>query len=186
MIVYELSDIARLLGIDKSRVKNWTIGRPFTIKPSVRSASGKGSRNLFCWNDLYVFALVESLNDVGAPVQAIQGLLQEHDLSGDCFWKDENWVLIKRIGNDYKYALNLHEDYSDRFELDPEQRVICFYAVNVKSIKESVYNRVNSFSKQAVAARREVARVRKATAKERKQLTEALKRARQGRDKKAV
>jgi DNA-binding transcriptional MerR regulator len=138
MTIYELGDIARITGIPKSRVKNWTIGRPFTVKPSVRRSSGKGSRNLFSHNDLYVFDLVQRLSDIGAPVAGIQNLLEKQDMSDDWFWKDQNWVLITRKGTSFGYEINLAEEYNGNFPLNPENDIVCFYAVNMKTILESV------------------------------------------------
>jgi hypothetical protein len=65
--IYELGEVAALLHLEKSRIKNWTIGRPFTVRPSLRSSAGKGSRNLFGVTDLYCFALVKHFVDLEIP-----------------------------------------------------------------------------------------------------------------------
>lgn len=140
VVIYELSDVARFLGIDKSRLKNWTIGRPFKVRPSVRSATGKGTRNLFCLNDLYAFALVQHLNDAGVPILAIQGLLDKRD--GDYFWKNQGWVLISRRGDRYVYEDP--KEVSNPLVLDPKQKVTCFYAVNVALIQDAVLARIGA------------------------------------------
>jgi len=152
VVIYELADVARFLGIDKSRLKNWTIGRPFKVRPSVRSASGKGTRNLFCVDDLYAFAVIQHLNDAGVPILAIQGLLDKHD--GDYFWKDQSWILISRRGDHFVYE-DPHEVSTNPLVLDPEQKVICFYAVNVRLIQDAVQARIGG-----ALRRRQVSRSR--------------------------
>lgn len=73
--IFELSEVAELLHLPASRVKNWTIGRPLTITPSVRPASGTGSRNLYSTDDVYLFALAEDLNEFGLVPRITQQVL---------------------------------------------------------------------------------------------------------------
>jgi len=144
--IYELADVAAILGIAKSRVKNWTIGRPFSLRPSVRASFGKGSRNLFGENDLYCFALIQRLSDVGAPVAAIQSILDKQwDLARDAFWEDQNWVVIKRQGHHSSYEVNIAPESTFNVPLEPEDEVFCFYAVNLKSIVDTVSKKINMF-----------------------------------------
>src|SRR5450755_3901247 len=50
------SEAANILGLPNSLVKNWTIGRPLEINPSI-AARGTGSRNLYDQRDLYRLAI---------------------------------------------------------------------------------------------------------------------------------
>ena len=145
MTIYELADIAGILGIEKSRVKSWTIGRPFCVRPSVRAALGKGSRNLFSRNDVYCFALVKRLNEAGVPVACIQGMLENlrPNFADDKFWKDQNWILITRKGSDFSYDIDFGAKFFIQFEIDPEHNIACVYAVNVKSVREAVLDKIN-------------------------------------------
>lgn len=70
--VFSLGDVAEILEVPKTRIKNWTIGRPFTIVPKVLAASGKGSRNLYSLSDVYLFALVNQLHEDGLTNEALQ------------------------------------------------------------------------------------------------------------------
>jgi len=72
--VFMLQEAAEILGMPKSRVKNWTIGRPLRILPSVQ-AHGTGSRNLYGRRDLYSIAIANRLSLDGLTVQAIQNVL---------------------------------------------------------------------------------------------------------------
>jgi DNA-binding transcriptional MerR regulator len=147
--IFELADIAGILGIEKSCAKSWTIGRPFSVRPSIRAASGKGSRNLFSRNDVYRFALVKRLNEAGAPVAAIKTMLEklEPDLTGDTVWRAgsyarstpihastdpdilpsdpqrEHWVVIdlkSSRGPDLLYDVEVLEVYAEAFRSTPQ------------------------------------------------------------------
>ena len=106
--VFELADVAAILGIEKSRVKYWTIGRPFSVQASVRASFGKGSRNLFSRNDIYCFALVKRLSDVGAPAKAIQDMLEKlaADVAEDAVWQEQRWLFLRRTNRDVSFTLN--------------------------------------------------------------------------------
>lgn len=140
--IYELADIAAILDLEKSRVKNWTIGRPFSVHPSVRASFGKGSRNLFSRNDVYCFALVKRLNEIGAPVAAIQQMLQElsDDLAEETFWKDErDWLIIRRNGHGFSSKIDVYDDSFGYINimLRREDEIVCSYGVNLTSIADA-------------------------------------------------
>lgn len=73
--VYELKDVAEILQMPKSKVKNWTIGRPLRIVPSLSGFGGKGSRNIYSVSDLMSFALAQHLEESGFAPDFIQGAL---------------------------------------------------------------------------------------------------------------
>lgn len=75
--IFELSEVADLLALTPSTVKNWTIGRPLTIKPSIRASRGKGSRNLYSRDDVCVLALAAQLSRDGFALKTVQKVLKE-------------------------------------------------------------------------------------------------------------
>jgi DNA-binding transcriptional MerR regulator len=75
--IFELSEVADLLDLTPSTVKNWTIGRPLTIKPSIRASRGKGSRNLYSRDDVRVLALAAQLSRDGFAPNTVQKVLKE-------------------------------------------------------------------------------------------------------------
>jgi DNA-binding transcriptional MerR regulator len=77
--VFTLGAVAKILGLPKTRVKNWTIGRPLKIVPEISAGQGKGSRNLYSFEDIHVFALVNELDRDGFSSRAIKRIL---DLDG--------------------------------------------------------------------------------------------------------
>src|SRR5436309_4088844 len=77
MEVFTIGEIATILQVPLSRLKNWTVGRPFKIIPRIMAATGKGSRNLFSLEDVYVFALVNQLHTDGLSHKLIPEVLED-------------------------------------------------------------------------------------------------------------
>jgi hypothetical protein len=73
--VFTLGEVAELLKVPKTRIKNWTIGRPLRIVPGILAGQGKGSRNLYSLEDVYVFALINQLYRDGLTNEAIKDVL---------------------------------------------------------------------------------------------------------------
>ena len=71
MDVFELGDIAKILGMPIAKAKNWTIGRPMTIEASIRTATGQGSRNLFSLEDVWLMGVANELSHAGMAANAI-------------------------------------------------------------------------------------------------------------------
>jgi DNA-binding transcriptional MerR regulator len=72
--IFSLSGVAQILGIPQTRVKNWTIGRPLQIRPSI-PARGTGSRNLYGLYDIYRIEIANQLHQNGFRPQVIQRVL---------------------------------------------------------------------------------------------------------------
>jgi len=71
MKVFELGQIAKILDMTPAKAKNWTIGRPFKLEPSIKAASGQGSRNLFSLEDVYLMGVANELSHMGMAAKAI-------------------------------------------------------------------------------------------------------------------
>ena len=65
MQTFEFREMIEVLGMSASRAKNWTVGRPFKLEPSIRTASGQGSRNLYSVEDVYLMGVANELSHVG-------------------------------------------------------------------------------------------------------------------------
>jgi DNA-binding transcriptional MerR regulator len=76
MEIFEISSVAKILDVPSSRIKNWTIGRPFKVKPAIRTARGKGSRNLYSLENLNLLALINQLTNNGLAPWAIERVLE--------------------------------------------------------------------------------------------------------------
>jgi hypothetical protein len=59
--VFDRRDIAEILGIPPAVVRNWSMGNPFQIEPSIRAPGRRGSANLYALEDLYLFGIAAYL-----------------------------------------------------------------------------------------------------------------------------
>jgi hypothetical protein len=96
--VLDLSGLAHVVGIPILQARNWTSGRPIRIKPSVRAAIGKGSRNLYDETDVFKIAVANCLRQYGQSFKLIQYVLDHVDLQK--FVEQGKFWLILRISAD--------------------------------------------------------------------------------------
>jgi hypothetical protein len=68
----------RVLRMSPTKAKNWTVGRPFKLEPSIRTwrPAGQGSRNLYSLDDLYLMGLANELSKAGMAAKAIGKLVE--------------------------------------------------------------------------------------------------------------
>jgi hypothetical protein len=97
--VFELLEMEKILGLKTGKAKNWTNGRTgIVIEPSVRKASGTGSRNLYSLQDLYLLGVAEEFSKAGFAAKAIGRLLEAaRPMLGEV---DRNtaWTVYRRTG----------------------------------------------------------------------------------------
>jgi DNA-binding transcriptional MerR regulator len=75
MVLFTIGEMTSIIGMDSDKVKNWMAGKPFEFKPSAKSASGKGSRNIYKIQDLYLLAVANEFSKAGFAGKAIGRLL---------------------------------------------------------------------------------------------------------------
>jgi hypothetical protein len=75
MQTFEFREMIRVLGMSAATGKNWTAGRPFKLKPSIRTATGQGSRNLYSLEDVWLMGVANELSKAGMAASAIGKLV---------------------------------------------------------------------------------------------------------------
>jgi DNA-binding transcriptional MerR regulator len=93
LIVFGFSEVAEIVGMPKALAKNWTVGRPLKLTPSVKDSGGTGSRNLYSVGDVYRMAFVNELWRAGFTLKAIQRVLDELEKKGEIFDVPDIWGL---------------------------------------------------------------------------------------------
>jgi hypothetical protein len=58
---FTLTEIANIMGVPRSRLHNWTAGRPLRLRASVLPAKGKGNHALYSYQDLKKFVIINEL-----------------------------------------------------------------------------------------------------------------------------
>jgi DNA-binding transcriptional MerR regulator len=127
--LFELSEVGELVGLPASTVKNWTIGRPLKIRPSIRASAGKGSRNLYSRTDVYVMALAAQLSRDGFALETVKRALKELKGRSDLFGTHYSALVISSAAGSTEIAfvtgpltISVHErhreDVISRYVLD--------------------------------------------------------------------
>src|SRR5689334_4058512 len=96
MKIFELSEMAAVLGMPFTKVRNWTIGRPLTIPASIRTATGTGSCNLYSIEDVYLMGLAYEFSKAGFAAKAIGRLLEAVDAKR---LAEVDWLTVWRAGS---------------------------------------------------------------------------------------
>lgn len=92
--VLDLSGLAHVVGIPILQARNWTSGRPLRIKPSVRAAIGKGSRNLYDETDVFKVAVAQRMRQHGLSFRLIQYVL-DHVALERFVERSSDWLILK-------------------------------------------------------------------------------------------
>ena len=118
--VFELAEMAEVLGMPLTKARNWTIGRPLSIPASVRTATGTGSRNLYSIDDVYLMGLANEFSKAGFAAKAIGRLVETVDAKQ---LAEAEWLTVWRAGSLKFYV---HEG-----KTPPPEGVLLWHTVNV-------------------------------------------------------
>jgi DNA-binding transcriptional MerR regulator len=149
MEVFELAEVAEVLGMPKSKVKNWTIGRPLRITPSVRVASGKGTRNLYSVEDVYVLTLANQLNEDGFSPKAIQAVIKKVRRKAKLIGKYYSQLVVSSPGRVLKIEF-LSGDLTVALSetLAGQAGVVSRYILDLKAVREWIDSRIAKIRKR--------------------------------------
>jgi DNA-binding transcriptional MerR regulator len=79
---FKVSDVQRILGIKRTRIKQWI--QLDLFKPSLKEGEGRGRHNLYSLNDLYGLAIIDRLLKLGMSRNDVREVV-----------RDKDWVRIK-------------------------------------------------------------------------------------------
>ena len=68
---YTTKEVADALSIPQWRVKNFTEGDAYRLPPALRVGSGRGSRRLYRWTDIYRMLIANELVDAGFTPEVV-------------------------------------------------------------------------------------------------------------------
>jgi DNA-binding transcriptional MerR regulator len=143
MHVFELSEMAALLGMSQIKAKNWTAGRPFKIPASVRTATGTGSRNLYSIEDVYLMALANEFSKAGFAAKAIGRLLEAVDAKR---LAEMDWLTVWR-------AEKLKFELRAGGRASPPEGVLLYHRINVGEMVKGLIKRLSVFAGRRKAGR---------------------------------
>jgi len=104
--IFQLPEMADILGVEIAKAKNWTNGRTgLIIKPSIRESTGTGKSDLYSLEDLYLMALANEFSKAGLAAKAIGKLIEAIKSKFDSI-SDSSWLTIWRpeAGGNFRLA----------------------------------------------------------------------------------
>jgi len=137
MKIFELSEMAEVLGMPLTKARNWTIGRPLTIPASVRSSTGTGSRNLYGIEDVYLMGLANEFSKAGFAAMAIGRLLEAIDAKQVA---ESDWLTVWRAGS---LKFHVHEG-----KTPPPEGVLLWQTVDVGRLVKLIDRAVEKWEKK--------------------------------------
>lgn len=75
--LYGTKQVSEILGIPEWRVKNFSEGAAYRLPPALRVGSGRGSRRLYAWGDIFRIAIAEHLVACGFTAEAVGSAILE-------------------------------------------------------------------------------------------------------------
>ena len=75
MDLFTIGEMTSIIRMKSDKVKNWMAGKPFKFEPSAKSARGRGSRNIYQRQDLYLLSIANEFSKAGFAGKAIGRLL---------------------------------------------------------------------------------------------------------------
>src|SRR5581483_1392422 len=75
--LYGTKQVAAILGIPEWRVKNFSEGAAYRLPPAHRVGTGRGSRRLYGWEDIFRIAIAAHLVACGFTAEAVGMAVRE-------------------------------------------------------------------------------------------------------------
>lgn len=142
LVVFQIADVADILELPKTTVKNWTIGRPLKIEPSVRAGRGAGESNLYGLTDVFLMAVAAQLNRDGFRHSAIEEVLTTVRPKAGSLGKAFTQLLISSPGRKLHIKL-IHR--TEELPM-PQTSEIGRYVLNLERLIDRVQLRVEELS----------------------------------------
>ena len=138
MDVYDLSDIVNIVKIEEARAKNWTVGRPLRITPSVRQPRGPGSRALYSVEDLYLVALLDELWRAGLTAKALGRILDALPDIRDVFNTPNASLLVLHMRGKETGMELIKEGRNPSFNTRKRRDLPVHHVINLTALKAKV------------------------------------------------
>src|SRR5215472_1763436 len=75
--LYGTKEVAKILGIPEWRVKNFSEGAAYRLPPAQQVGSGRGSRRLYGWSDIFRLGIANRLVNFGFTPETVGNAIRE-------------------------------------------------------------------------------------------------------------
>jgi hypothetical protein len=147
---FELPDVAKIVGIPEWKAKNWTVGRPLQITPSLRGGKGRGSLNLYSTADIYLMALAKELYDGGFSSGAINSLIQK--LEGKSLQDGEKPLMMVYLKAEEAFMEFISQDWLQNknswLATGADSKPLVITLVRIQALAKRINRRIEEFKKK--------------------------------------
>jgi hypothetical protein len=151
MEIFSLAEVAKIVGMPTDRAKDWTVGKPFEIKPSIRAAEGKGSRKLFSVEDVYLMAFVNEMWTCSVNSKAIKRVLDRVGRVSDLFGEKELTGLILHLRSRDKTEVEKVYRNTITVSLDSDNGLDIVHIVKIVGIRARIDSRLRMFKEGSLS-----------------------------------
>lgn len=144
--VLQARDVGLLVGLTEDAVKQWTIGRPYKIRPSIRSSTGRGIPNLYSFSDAVRFAITKRLTSDGFQSDVVE-LAQTFFEDVGAHAKTLRISSEGRGGPNVELSIDSFREIAKR-ETESRQVVRSFYLLDVASLREELEERLTEYMRK--------------------------------------
>jgi len=152
--LYGTKQVATILGVPEWRVKNFSEGRAYRLPPSIRAGSGRGSRRVYGWSDIFRIGLADRLAKFGFTPESIGDAVREvpeslltpyaaflYDRPDPKLSKKETPLLVN-LGVQWrvKKATEVQRDLSQTLEHEGSSRGL--FIVNLANVFDAIFSRL--------------------------------------------
>src|SRR5438128_2575524 len=75
--LYSTKQVAEILGIPEWRVKNFSEGAAYRLPPALQVGTGRGSRRLYGWEDIFRLGIANRLVNFGFTPESVGAAIRE-------------------------------------------------------------------------------------------------------------
>jgi hypothetical protein len=141
---FEVSDLAAIVGISTTIAKNWSLGKPLSITPSIRNSAGTGMPNLYSINDVYLMALINELQKAGIVMNIIKKVLDELYVLSIDLTEDSSIGYLLIMFRENSVALRSINSGIDNVQIEftsSEKKTPVLHIVNLKLLLAQINDR---------------------------------------------
>lgn len=158
--LYGTRQVATILGVPEWRVKNFSEGKAYRLPPSIRAGSGRGSRRLYGWADIFRLGLADHLSkfgftpeSVGQAVREIPesmftpyaAMLQAHHPESEGKLKRKETPLLVKVGGMWqvKMATEVQHTFAHISEHGGSSRAL--FVINLANVFDAIFSRLYQY-----------------------------------------
>ena len=158
--LYGTKQVARILGVPEWRVKNFSEGKAYRLPPSIRAGSGRGSRRLYGWADIFRIGLADRLSKFGLTPESVgqavreipesmftpyAAMLEAHHPESEGKLKRKETPLLVNVGGlwQVKVATEIQRIFAQTIGHGGSSRAL--FVINLANVFDAIFSRLHRY-----------------------------------------